>query len=367
MREKGTWSSEVHTERVYESRARGSVTHEGEQRAREGRGLDPLVDPKEYGGIRRSYNLLVPDGDGFVLTYGVGMPVKTALDTTGSMGGNVEIAFSVLPKVHKLLVQGPQAVLRRYHVHIATSVVQDQGDRFPLQTSQFEPDNEIDRQMSLLVPEKGGGDAPEDYQLDLFATAFLIDTVIAKYGLKGYYFVVGDEIGRDRLTKELMKRVFNAEALEALGPQIPQATKEIGQKLLEHWHGFFLQVGGRDDVTEWWSNILGRERVIILPRTEDIAEVQACIIGLTEGQLDLQSAASFLIDELHLSKGKAQEIVRAVSGIPIAAQTTAPNFDKIPPAGSRFANREDLWPSESAGVPVMAAAESGEGSINWKL
>ena len=112
---------------------------------------------------------------------------------------------------------------------------------------------------------------------------------------------------------------------------------------MENWHAFFLQVGGLTKTTEWWGKTLGLERVILLPRTEDIAEVQACIIGLTEGVLDKQSAVDFL-KESKIPSGRATGIVRALDSIPIGLQATYPNFNRIPAAGARFKSREDIWP-----------------------
>ncbi len=377
MREKGSWSSATHEKATHEAKKHGSATFRGEQRAREGRGLDPLVDPSKYEVIRQARNLIVPDEDGWlVLKFGVAMPVKQEFDTTGSMGENVEIAFRVLPKVQDLLVQGPNAVLRRYHTQIATGAVQDRSDDFPYQIGQFEPDNEVASQMTLLFPEKKGGDATEDYQIGLFSTAYLTGIDIAKYGLKGYYFVAGDEIGRDRLDEHSIESVFGPSVMEkAFGVSKPQSlpsTIELGQKVLENWHTFFLQVASPTHLThttEWWSKVLGRERVILLPDTKDLAEVQAVIIGLTEGVLDLQSAVDFLA-EAKVSKAEAQRIVRAVAHIPIGAQTKFPNFKKIPMAGAVFASKDDIWPINGEDIKsskVVKPAKPGKYETEWKL
>ncbi|MDO8526700.1 MAG: hypothetical protein Q7T03_03320 [Deltaproteobacteria bacterium] len=362
VREKGGWSDATYRSRATEASVRGSTTFVGEERAKQGKGIDPLVDPSKYTdqNKRGSNNLLVPEGDGFVLQFGVAMPVETDLDTTGSMGRNVDIAFGVLPKVQNLLVQGGSAVLKRYHTQIATGIVQDRTDRYPYLRSMFEPDNEVERQMGLLVPQRAGGDETEDYQLGLFMAAYITKTSITRYGLKGYYFPVGDEKGRDELDKRVLEQVFGSEVLErAFGPKPPQSlplTAEIAKKVLENWHVFFLQVGDLSHVTEWWSKLLGRERVIRLPRTEDIAEVQACIIGLTEGVLDMQSAVDFL-SESGVKRDKSARIVEAVSNIPVGLQATYPNFKKIPIAGARFKSRDDIWPigtKESKSSKVVA-------------
>ncbi|MDP2704472.1 MAG: hypothetical protein Q8P01_04645 [bacterium] len=378
MREKGSWSDETYRTRATEAKIRGSSTFAGEKRAQEGRGLDPLVDPEKYGVVRESNNLLVPDGEEFILQFGVAMPVETDLDTTGSMGRNVDVAFGALPKVQNLLIQGPNAVLRRYHTQIATGVIQDRGDTFPYQRSQFEPDNEVERQMGLLVPERDGGDAPEDYQIGLFAAAYLTKASITQYGLRGYHFTVGDERGRDKLDRRVLEQVFGPSVFEkAFGSKPPQSlpsTEEVAKKVLENWHAFFLQVGNSRGTTEWWSKLFGRERVIVLPRTEDLAEVQACIIGLTEGVLDPDSA----LEILGANRNNAQSIVRAVADIPAGLQATFPNFNRIPPAGVRFKSREDIWPigSEAGSAPPTSdkktkepSKKSGKGKKedDWKL
>ncbi|MBI5152855.1 MAG: hypothetical protein HZA36_00100 [Parcubacteria group bacterium] len=363
MREKGSWSEATYTSRASETTTRGvSVTYEGEQRARKGKGLDPLVDPSKYDVVRGSNNLLVPRDDGtFVLEFGAAMPVETDFDTTGSMGGNVEVAFRVLPRVQNLLVQGKNAILRRYHTQIATGVIQDRTDKFPYERSQFEPDNEVDRQMGLLVPEKDGGDAIEDYQIALFALAYLTKTSISKYGLRGYYFPLGDMYGRNGFERNVMESVFGPSVWEkafgsSAGFELPTVT-EAAKKLLQDWHAFFLQVGSSPGTTEWWAQLLGRERVIRLPRTEDVAEVQACIIGLTEGVLDLRSAGEFL-REAGMSKERTIATVEAVRGIPVGLQKTFPNFDRIPMAGAVFASRDDIWPIGMKGIDAENAAPS---------
>lgn len=350
MREKGSWSDVTYRKKATEAKVRGSSTYEGEERARQGKPLDPLIDPSKYDVIRAANNLLVPEGKKFVLKFGVAMPVETNLDTTGSMGGNVDVAFSVLPKVQNLLVQGTNAVLKRYHTQIATGIIQDRVDKYPYLRSMFEPDNEVERQMGLFAPQRAGGDETEDYQIGLFAVACLTNASIVKYGLKGYYFVVGDEQGRDTFDRRVLEQVFGATVLEkAFGANSPQTlptTAKVAKKVLENWHIFYLQVNSRANATEWWSELIGRDRVVKLPKTEDLAEVQACIIGLTEGVIDIKSALGFLTDA-GVTPDEARLIIRAVSGIPMAVQATYPNFNKIPSAGAIFASREDIWPEGS--------------------
>ncbi|HSI21352.1 MAG TPA: hypothetical protein VLA04_06740 [Verrucomicrobiae bacterium] len=368
MRDKGGWSSTTYETTTREIAKSGkSVTELGEQHVRTHGRLDPLVDPKTHGVKRESLSLMSPQGDGtFLLLEGVAIPVKTGLDTTGSMGDNVARAFKVLPKAQHYLVQGEGALLESYHVQIATAVIQDVEDKIPYQHSEFEPDNEVDRQMRLLSPEGGGGDAPEDYDLDIFYTAERTVTSISGYGLKGYHFIVGDEIGRGRLGEHAMQKAFG------LSSQGVPSTEELAQKLLQGWHGFYLQVGDHLHTTEWWRRMLGSDRVVLLPSTDDLAEVQAAIIGLTEGKLDLQSALDFLTDTARVSKAKARQIVQAVAHIPLRAQAILPNHGKLPTKGSIFASRTDLWPiNEPHGIieeePAHVGTSPVAGGIDWKL
>jgi len=187
---------------------------------------------------------------------------------------------------------------------------------------------------------------------------------------------VGDERGRDELNLRLLKGVFGPDVLEkAFGEKPPQSlpsAREVGQKLLQDWHGFFLQVYDHSHTAEWWGRILGKERVVRLPRTEDMAEVQACIIGLTEGILDLQSAVDFL-KEAKVKGDYAKRIVNACAEIPLGLQTTFPNFGKIPAAGVRFASREDIWPvddsrgAESGKDAKSPASPTKRKKKDWKL
>ena len=84
-RDKGEWSSKSYTETAEETRREsgGRSTYKGEQRAKQGKGLDRLVDPKEFNGMRESLNLMIPQDDGtFILSNGVAMPIETVTGPT---------------------------------------------------------------------------------------------------------------------------------------------------------------------------------------------------------------------------------------------------------------------------------------------
>lgn len=383
--------SDVSYRKVYKATVeKGSATFAGEQRRREGKGLHPLVDPSGFEVIRRSLSWLEPKADHFILLRGVAILEETRLDTTGSMGSNVEIAMRVLPKTYKMLATGADAVLKRYDVQMITSIFGDVCDQYVLGRSQAEMDERIAEQMTYMVPEHGGGDTPEDPQYGLFAGAYLTSNSINQYGLKGYDFTISDAPGRHHLDTKTLIRVFGEKVFEKVtenGFQLNEkklpSTSEVVQHLLERAHAFFLQVGDAGETSRFWTQVFGRERVVVIPRTELLPETKAAIIGLTEGTLDLQNIEEFLCSGAGaksedgtsdtndayraISKSEAQHIKRAVAGIPIGAQAALPNFKKIPLKGAKFGGKSDIWPEgfDSDGNKIEAGAKPKKKSDMW--
>lgn len=333
------------------ARAAGSATYAGQERHRAGLGLHELVDPKGFDLIRRSISWLEPKGKRFELLRGVAMLEETRLDTTGSMGRNVEVAMRVLPDTYKLLATGKHPVLGRYDTQMITSIFGDAEDHYILARSQAEVDERIAIQMTYMMPEGGGGgNGGEDPQYGLFGAAYLTDANITKYGLKSYDFTITDEPGRMRLSHDLLVRVFGEKVYEKTAENgfpinknnLPD-TAEIVRSLLERAHAFLLLVGNRDDARVFWPPIYGPERIIRMPHIDLLPYVKAAIIGLTEGTLDLQNMDDFL-QEAGVNADDVKLITRAVAHIPIGAQAELENFDKIPLKGTIFAKKGDLWP-----------------------
>ena len=102
---------------------------------------------------------------------------------------------------------------------------------------------------------------------------------------------------------------------------------------------------------------------MVLPSVDLLPEVQAAIIGLTEGVLSLQDLEEYLMTEAKLNKSEASSIKRAVAHIPLGAQTLASNFSKIPAKGSIFNKKEDLWPMDTEAAPTSEGKK--EGKSQW--
>jgi hypothetical protein len=334
----------------------GSYTDRAARQFQASGKLNPLVDPKGYGVIRRSLPRFVKAGDSWQLTVGTPMPVEVRFDTTGSMGTNVQVAFDVLPKLYDLL----QIVLKRYDIQVAMGIFGDVVDDIVLCRSQFEMDQKIAEQLTYMVPEGGGGDYPEDPHYGLFAAAYLTAAYINRIGLRGYDFTISDASMHDRLDKDTLIRIFGDEVFERVAENghvidrndLP-SLEEMVQDLLTRTHAFFLQVDDRESTTRQWSRVMGHDRVVVLPTVKLLPQVQATIIGLTEGVLDLQSVGEFL--RTHgVSAEDARRITRSVASIPIGAQVALPGFDDIPRAGALFREKTDLQPFAYTDVPAVA-------------
>lgn len=368
---RGTFSQAAYTATMGAAMAAGSATHVGEERIRRGQGLDRLVDPAANGLIRRSMARKDQRPDGrWQMTVGTPMLVETLLDTTGSMGRNVEIALNKLPLLYALLKESDGAVLGRYDLQLITAIFGDVRDQYILNRSHAEMGDKIAEQMTMMYPEHGGaGNGKEDPEYGLFAAAYLTAAETNSYGLKTYHFTISDEPIYEAFDEQILVRVFGDTVFDKVAEnghkinrrRLPD-TQQVISDLKTRAHTFFLEVRGRDRIHEQWSRLYGADRVVVLPSVELLPQVQATIIGLTEGVLDLQTVDEFLRGN-GVGESDARSIVRSVAGIPIGAQAALPGFNDIPRAGALFENKTDLWPigyaDDEVEEDVPAHVESG--------
>ena len=357
---KTTFSRETFTRAAHTATdgGRESATKRSEQQAKKTGKLDPLVDPAGYGLIRRSLPRFEEverrRKQFFELTVGPPLNIETCVDTTGSMGDNVDIAMSVLPHMYEGCLQ---AVESKYDLQIATGIFGDVKDQFPLCRPQFEMEaDKIVKQLSLMVPEKDGGDEEEDPHYGLFAAAYLTDAYIVKIGLKGYYFTVTDAPARDELDERQLLRIFGAEVFDKVkenGHQISKSslpsTKDVVKDLLKRSHAFLIQVGEKGMAPGFWKRTFPKDRIVQIPDTRLLPQVEAAIIGLTEGTLDLGGTKDFLRG-LQVPARQAEAIVSSLANIPLGAQAALPNYGKLPKKGDLFESKTSLWPVDSEGA-----------------
>jgi len=334
-----------------------TATDRAEKQVMKTQKLDPLVDPgsNKWGKSRRSLIRFndMPDGR-FEVAVGLSVPVEIMLDTTGSMGGNVDIALKGIPDTRDNL----QAVMRQgCEAHVATGVFNDVVDRFPggtpgivLTRSQFEMTEKMAEQMMHHIPMRmGAGNGKEDSQFGLFAAAYLSSFYINRIGLKSYHFTMTDDAADSTIDPDDLMRIFGDDVAKAVaknGHEIDiqnLSTETVVQDLLTRVHAFCLLVNANERVTRFWQKLMGEERVIALPDTILVSQVMPAIVGLTEGTLELSSVVAYL-EERGVSKSDAKLIERSVRNIPIGAQMQLENYNKIPIRGDIFAKKDDLWP-----------------------
>ena len=342
------------------SRAK-SATHQAEEKVMKTQKLDPLVDPgsNKWGKSRRSlirFNDM--PGGGFEVAVGLSVPVEIMLDTTGSMGSNVDIALKGIPDTRDNL----QDVMRQgCEAHVATGVFNDVVDRFPggspgivLTRSQFEMTEKMAEQMMHHIPMRmGAGNGKEDSQFGLFAAAYLSSFYINRIGLKSYHFTMTDDAADSTIDPDDLMRIFGDDVAKAVaknGHEIDihnLTTETVVQDLLSRAHAFCLLVNADERVTRFWQKLMGKERVVLLPDTKLASQVMPAIVGLTEGTLELSSVVTYL-EKRGVSTSDAKLIERSVRNIPIGAQMELENYNKIPIRGDIFAKKDDLWPAKLA-------------------
>lgn len=355
----------------------GSVTAKAEERRQQGLGLHELVDPQGFGKIRISVGPRVKQKKGklFKLTRGVGLLFEFLLDTTGSNRDRVAEAFIALPKTYKLLTKGNLPVAGRYDAQIINASFGDRRDQYILSRTQAEMDERIAEQMRYMnVEGQGWGDGAEDPQYGLFAAAYLTKTDVSRYGLKHYHFTATDDHGRELDLNNLV-RVFGDDVFEKVAEngydkitekKLPK-LKQVVADLQKNAHAFMFHILGNQRntdydkrVAEYWAEVYGAERVITITTAEYLAELQALVVGLTEGVITLETAEQYLVDEAELTKAQAKALVKQVAHIPLRAQADLPNFNKIPKAGDLFETKEDVWP-----VGSDDSKDDDDDEINW--
>jgi hypothetical protein len=275
----------------------------------------------------------------------------------------VEYAFKALPLLYDLLTTGANPVLGRYDVQIANGIFADVADDFIAARTQFEMAEKIAEQLTLMVPENAGDDAPEDPEYSLFASAYLTDAFIRNYDLKGYHFMVTDAPSHGRIDNKNLIRVFGEEVYEKvtgngfdLNKKNLPDTETIVKALKSYWHAFAIIIKN-NRTADYWRKHYGTENVVLIDSAHELPFVQAAIIGLTEGVIDLQGVADYLVSA-GCDRGMARRLADAVSVIPVGAQVMSENFAKIPPKGKVYANKRDMWPVEDAEIKSEKEAPS---------
>ena len=337
-----TFNTERYTRTVSEMKSRGEEVHtKGREIYRKTKRMDPLVDVK--GTLRLSHNSFKKSDDGkAILVNGVALPIWSAFDATGSMGELAGIAHAAMGNIMAML----NGIRYCYNPQLSSSVIQDVGDEHPVyQMAQFETDERVAEQIRLLIPDGDGGDSTEDYQLALAYLMLAVDTDIFNfYNLKGYGFVVGDEIGRTSATVDDVKQHLGHTLQKSM------TTKAVAKEVLKKWHLFYILVKGSSGTRSWWLDKLGAGRVVVCDNPSLLAEVQAGLVYVTETeQPTVEGLYEFLKaggSNKKATKKIAEEIWGWITeaGVEFGAQTKLAGYADIPLPGAVFEHYRHQWP-----------------------
>lgn len=219
------------------------------------------------------------------------LAIGVLFDVTGSMGQIPQVLETKLAGLMALLLQKGYVA----HPQILFGAVGDAySDHVPLQVGQFESGLEMDDVLTNVYLEgNGGGQMSESYELPLYFFARHTSTdCYEKRGQKGYLFTMGDENYYDFVSKDQVKALIG----DSLQANVP--TKNIVAELTEKWNYFhiIIEEGSyphNKTIENSWRDLLG-ERVLLLEDKNNVAELIALTIGLTEGTIDIDSAKADL-------------------------------------------------------------------------
>lgn len=291
------------TAKDWEAYASSSVTGKSTREIYKSRRMPEEFDPK---GVTRESR----DSD----EHPESTPIIIGLDVTGSMD---EILHQVAEQLGDLVNE----ILQREPVkdpQIMFNAIGDSDcDDCPFQTTQFESDIRIAKQLTeLYFEEGGGGNQFESYPLAwYFAANHTSCDNFEKRGKKGFLFTLGDDSFPKYLSREEIKRIFG-EDIEKDAMPIQEVLSQVERK----WEVFHLMLEqgwcmqNNRYPKEEWTRLLG-ERAI---KVSDYTKIPQIIVSL------LESMAGKDLDEIADSwDGSTAVVVReALKGLAPKKETS---------------------------------------------
>ncbi len=218
-------------------------------------------------------------------------PIVVLFDVTGSMG---RVPITVQRRLADLLglltrggyVQDPQIMVG--------AIGDDQFDSVPLQMGQFESDNRIDEQLrDIYLEGGGGGDKREGYALAAYFLNIRAQTdAWDKRGKKGYVFIIGDEMNKQVLFAESVRRFVGDDLTENVD------VEQVYRRLQERWNVYYVLPNltsyyNDPEVEAHWRALVG-ERFLKLDDPDGVADLLALTIGIVEDAISLDEGLADL-------------------------------------------------------------------------
>lgn len=260
--------------------------------------LHPNLDPKNW-------------SDSKISTHSRS-PIVFGLDVTGSMGEWVKIIYEKLPMFYG------QIMLQKYLEDPAISfcAIGDHEASFaPLQISPFSQGLEIDDQIKKLFLEGGGGgNSKESYEL---AAWFYLNKCELENSQFPFFFVTGDEVFFDKISKTALKKVIGIE-LDSTIVNINNDNTELSSieafKLLckkfnvFHIRKSYGDVGKDKEMSKKWAEALGPERILDVQTPKACIDVVLGAIAITSGARNLEGYIKDMRD-----RGQTNERIKEVT------------------------------------------------------
>ncbi len=239
-------------------------------------------------------------------------PIVFGVDVTGSMSTWPAEIFDRLPLIYQTLSQ------YRPDVEISFGAIGDAySDDYPLQVNNFGKELELEDHINALYPEGGGGgQISETYEL---FGHYLLNHADMPNAKSPFLFIFGDEM--------FYKEINPAQVEHYIGDKLqsPKDSKEMWDKLQQKFNIYFLQKDygwGDDDitkqVTQYWSEALGSQKVIHLPSKERAVDVAMGIIAKHWGQYDDFGAN---LSARQADKSVRDSVHRSIRHIPTVGST----------------------------------------------
>lgn len=333
-----TFSSTTFKATVEKMKEKREAVHDkGEEVYRRTGRMDPLVSVQGCAVRKSKFAYRRNDDNTFTLVNGYKRPYMFSTDGTGSFGAYIEAAFHAAPKIYTTLESNARG---NHQMDFSFSVFQDRDDRHDvIQVPEFESDNRFAEHMRLLVPDKSGGDSPEDYDLGIWYAANMVEADVFRYGGKGFFVLLLDAPGRGRVESHLVKTRIGCDMQTV-------STSEVWKQLQTKFHSFVV-VFSTSGVTDWWRSHLGKSSVITAPSHDVFAEVQS---GLVYAIDDPQPTEEGLYDFLRagqgstITRGESRRIWNAYKEANVPFGANAKMKVELPKPGDIFANMHDKWP-----------------------
>lgn len=311
----GVWSVNTYSARASQRKASGQDVFEFSRGAS---AVHPTLNPHGLE-VRESRDSQEhPDSNSIIV----------GLDVSGSMGAVVRGIHADLPNLLGLLLN------RAYvpHPQIMFAAFSNAScDAVPLQVGQFESDNRMDVHLEniILGGQLAGGCDPERESAEMMIYLAARHTSIDCYEKrkrKGYLFLITDEMSYTTVSDEQVKRVFG----RTLPGDIPLET--IVREAQDKYHLFVVipaqtQSGQNPAVHDHYRSYFDPQHVIVLNEAQNVSEIIALTIGLTEGTITLDQGMEHL-REAATGKDQIEAIRHALSKIgSIKGSSTILNLD----------------------------------------